>query len=214
MDISRMSNGIVQIINKKFKKFSLDDCIDIVQIKNICNLYNVKGKNSSVSLSEIEMDTPDFDILNKKKNISSNKPRKDHTDILKSEEFIKKYSFFIRTIYACLKVEVDMFDIKDEIATLKNNYQLLKSIKIRKKEIFEEHIKKLIFYQSNISCNIDEEYYQDYFHKFIAKIRILEKIIGYINQIINSNILEKSDSLLSLILPYFYVYTEFIEEYK
>lgn len=208
-----MSNGIIKIIDKRYKEFIDNEYLDIVQIKNICNLYKIKsGGSSSISLSDINLNTPDFKILNKKKNLPGSKSKKNQSDILKSEEFIKKYSFFIRILYACFKVDVEIFDINNNILTLKNNFQLVKAMKSKKKSIIEEHIQLLRSQQSNISENIDEDYHE-YIHTYLVKIQIIEKIIGYINKLVDTNVLEKTDNLLTLILPYFYIYTEFIEEY-
>nr|AEX62968.1 hypothetical protein mv_R764 [Moumouvirus Monve] len=45
-------------------------------------------------------------------------------------------------------------------------------------------------------------------------IRIIDKIMSSINKLMDSEVLEKTDTLLSLILPYFFTYTEYIEEYN
>ncbi|AEX61468.1 hypothetical protein c7_L404 [Megavirus courdo7] len=45
-------------------------------------------------------------------------------------------------------------------------------------------------------------------------IRIIDKIMSAISKLINTNTFDKTDTLLSLILPYFFTYTEYIEEYN
>ena len=216
MELSRMSMGIIKIINKSYNEYIDEECLDIIQIKNICNLYKVNpvaqnksGTNTqnSVTLSEINFSSPEF------KKVSNVKNKKKQADILKSNEFIKKYSFFIRILYACLKIEIDIFDINNNIVTLKNNFQLLKAIEVRKKRLIADHIAVLKNQYKNISQKIDTDY-ENYCNNNLTKIKIIDKIMGSINKLIKSGILDKTDNFLTLILPYFYTYTEFIEEYN
>nr|AEX62967.1 hypothetical protein mv_R763 [Moumouvirus Monve] len=113
-------------MSKKYSSYKSNECFDIMQIKNICNLYKVKNQsNESVRLSEINLSSPEFKSFDPKIN-------KNHLETLKSTEFSKKYSFFIRAIYACLKIGVELFNTGDEFVTLKNNYQLIKSLETKK----------------------------------------------------------------------------------
>ena len=209
MELSRMSRGIIKIIDNKYSNYIDDECLDIIQIKNICNLYKIKSNSNieSISLSEINFSSPEF------KKMSNKTKKKNQTDVLKSNEFVKKYTFFIRIIYACLKIGVDIFDINDSIATLKNNYQLIKSFESTKKQFIAQHLTILKAQHKNISQPIGPDY-EKYYKNYIVKIKIIEKIIASVNKLINGNVFEKTDNLLTLILPYFYTYTEFIEEYN
>ena len=209
MELSRMSMGIIKIIDKQYGEYIDDECLDIIQIKNICNLYKIKSNSNStsVSLSEINFSSPEF------KKMSNKTKKKNQADVLKSNEFIKKYSFFIRIIYACLKISVDIFDINDNIATLKNNYQLIKSFDMKKKQYITEHLTILKAQHKNVSQKIGPDY-ETYFANYITKIKIIDKIVMSINKLIKGAVFDKTDNLLTLILPYFYTYTEFIEEYN
>ena len=208
MEISRMSIGIIKIISKKYSEY-IDDCLDIKHIKNICEIYKFKpDTNNSVGLSEINFSSPNFKKSADKKNNKNN-----HGRVLKSPEFIKKYAFFVRIIYACLKMDVNLFDIKNNILTLKNNYQLLRALEIKKKELLVEHINILKNQYKNISQKISIEY-ESYHDQYIMKIKIIDKISSSVDKLIKSDVFEKTDNLLTLILPYFYTYTEYIEEYN
>lgn len=208
MELSNMSLGIIKIINKRYEEYIDDDCLDVIQIKNICNLYKVKTKTpTSVSLTEINFSSPEF------KKITNTKDKKKQAEILKSVEFTKKYAFFVRILYACLKIDVEIFDISNDIPTLKNNYQLIKSLESKKKSLIADHVAVLKNQYKNISQKIGEEY-ETYTKNNLDKIKIIDKIIGFINKLVKNNVFEKTDSMLSLILPYFYAYTEFIEEYN
>lgn len=209
MELLRMSAGIIKIINNKYSDYVDDECLDIIQIKNICNLRKSKPNlPNSISLEEIQFSSPK---LKKIKNIKPTK--KNQTDILKSDEFNKNYTFFIRIIYACLKIEVELFNFDDDILTLKNNYQLLKSLEQKKKKLIAEHILILKNQYKNSSKEISSDY-SDYYAGYIIKVRIIDKIIGSINKLIKLEIFEKTDNLFTLILPYFYTYTKYIEEYN
>ncbi len=208
MELSRMSMGIIKIIDKQYNEYIIDECLDIIQIKNICNLYKIKViSNNSITLSELNLSSPEFKKINGKMN------KKNQSNILKSDEFVKKYTFFIKIIYACLRMDVDIFDNNNSILTLKNNYKLIKTLELKKKQFITEHLNILKDQYKNISQKIGSDY-DKYSHDYIVKIKIIDKICDSMNKLIKFNIFEKTDNLLTLILPYFYTYTEFIEEYN
>ena len=209
MNLASMSMGIIKTITKHYSDYDDDECLDIMQIKNICNIYkiNQSGNNiNSVMLGDINFSSPEF------KKASPKSKKKNQTDI-RSDEFKKKHSFFIRILYACLKIEVELFDVEDNIVTLKNNYHLCRALEARKKTLIMDHLNILKTQYKNISQPINAEY-EEYYKAYIMKIKIIDKIISSINKLIKSSVVEKTDNLLTLILPYFYVYPEFIEEYN
>ena len=208
MELSRISRNIIKIIDEKYSEYFDEECLDIVQIKNICNLYKTKSSSDScIKLSEINISSPDF------RKIDGKDQKKNQTDVLKSKEFVKKYSFFIKILYACLKISVEIFDINNGIITLKNNYQLIKALEACKKKFVGDHLAILRDYYKNISKPIDDKY-ESYVQDSLIKIKIIEKISSSITRLVSASVLEKTDNLLTLILPYFYTYTEFIEEYN
>ena len=216
MEINRVSSKIVKILNKQYDKFIKNECIDVVQIKNICNLYNNNNNNNNkihddsnnLSLSEINFSSPEFTKYN------GNRSNKNHLDVLRTREFIKKYSFFIKVIYACLKLQINMFNnVDDTIITLKNNYQILKSLESKKKQLISQHIEILNNQKQNLTKKISEAY-DYYLSDYMIKIKIIDKIYVLLHALIDNNVLENKDNMLSLILPYFYVYPEYIEEYN
>lgn len=206
-ELSRISMGIIKIVDSQYSEYLDKECLDLIQIKNICNLYKKKSSdsNQSVNLSEIIFTSPEF-----KKTQSKSKNDK---DILKCKEFKKKYSFFIRVLHACLKIEIDIFSLSNKTLTLKNNYQLIKSLENKKKQLFSDHMEVLKLQYKNINQSINESY-EKYCHVYLSKLKIIDKITGYIKKLIKNNVFEKTDNLLTLILPYFYTYIEFIEEYN
>lgn len=218
MEVPRMAIGIIKIINKHYSKYLKEECLDIIQIKNICDLY--KNKNNpanSITLSEINLTSPDFEKFkiadSKKKESQDKKTRQKQAEILKSPEFVKKYSFFVKIIYACLRINVEIFEIDNKYLTLKNNYQIIKSLEHKKKTLISEHMTILKNQYKNISEPIDTEY-NSYYDNYIMKIKIIDRAMLLIQKLIKHQIFEKTDTLLSLILPYFYNYTEYIEEYN
>jgi hypothetical protein len=210
MDVSRMAISITKIINEQYMEYIENECIDVIQINNICNLYKTKSSDlDSINLDEIQFSTPDFKSGNK----IDKSTRKKHQNILNSAEFKKKYAFFVRIIYACLKMDIAIFDIVNGVATLKNNYQLIKSLEIRKKGFLNEHLLIIKYQLKNVSKTINEDY-ETYLKDYVTKIKIIDKITGSINKLIDTEVFSKTDNLFTLILPYFYVYTEYIEEYN
>lgn len=230
MDLSRMLNGIIRMINKKYPDNVEEECLDIVQLKNICNLYKPKNVNNDVQFSSsssvletFNLSSPKFTKpIKKSSNAKSNAKSatkssennlKNKMKILKSDIFQKKYIFFVRIIYCCLKMNVQIMDDDSDLITLKNNYQLIKSIENKKKKIITDHINILHLQCKNITTSIGPDY-DSYVRKYLVKIKILDKVIYSIKKLINAEVLELTDNLFSLILPYFYTYTVYIEEYN
>lgn len=207
MELSNMSIDIIKIINTEYKNYIDDSSMDIIYIKNICNLYENKPKHhKNIQLNEIIFTSPDFKKITDTKN-------KKYLEVIKSADFKKKYSFFIKIMHACLKIGVEIFDIGDDIAILKNNYQLIKALETRKRKVLADHIIVLKNQYKNTSQPVHESY-DKYNEDCITIIKIIDKLIGFINKLVKTDIFDKSDNLLTLILPYFYIYTEFIEEYN
>ncbi|MEM3063071.1 MAG: hypothetical protein QW303_05985 [Nitrososphaerota archaeon] len=214
------------MIDRKFTKFQQSECLDIIQIKNICSLYKKKTDDEkSVSLGEVDFSSPEKidsvdsgaslssnDLFKSKLNIrQSNKKKEDN--ILRSKEFVKKYNFIIKVLYVCLKIDVDIFDIGDNMVTIKNNYRLIKSLANKKRKLIMEHINVLKDHYQNVEKQIDVEY-EKYHDSYLSKIRLVDKVIGYINKLVDFGVLKRTDNLLTLILPYFYNYANYIEEYN
>jgi len=200
-----MSSGIIKLLNEKYNKNVIQDCLDITQIISICNLYNNNDNNSStsISLNDIDFSSPVFKKTSKK-----------NSNILESKEFKKKYSFFVKIIFACLKTNVEIFDIVNESIIFKNIYALLKSIELAKKKLIMEHIEILKNHHRSIAQKIDESYFDDYIPGFIAKNKVIDKILETIKKLIKEGIVNNTDNLFTLVLPYFYTYTKYIEEYN
>lgn len=204
-----MSREIINILDKKYKKYLDNDCIDVVQLKNFCYIYINKDEyiSSKINLSEVEISSPIFT----KTKISS--------DFINDDEFKKKYKFFIKILYCCFQIDVEIFDFvkgnkkTNDFLIIKNNYQLLKSILKRKQDLLDEHIDILKIQKKDISVFLDAQSYKEYCTNFISKIEILDTISKYIDKIVYEDVLMKSDNLFSLLLTYFHVQREYIEEY-
>lgn len=203
-----MSKMIIKMIEKEYEEFIESESLDLLQIMRMCKLKKFVNDDdmASITIDEISLESPGFKKYNGKSNTQSTEI------ILKSEEFDKKYIFFIKILYICLRVNIELFNIKNNILTFKNNFYLIKSIEKQKKKYMLEHINILKYDYKNIA-NINNNY-EKYVNKYIIKQKILDKIIGYIKKILEHGILKKTDNLLSLLLPYFYKYTEYIEEYN
>lgn len=220
MSLYQMSMTIIKICKLKYKKYIDDECFDVIQLINICKLCKAPSNKTNeiddFRISDIELSSPLFIK-------SSPSTVRKQIDILKSTEFKKKYSFFIKIIYACLKLDIEIFDINPDIITLKNNYNLMKTLITHKKELITYH-QNIIKEQLNsieiplIKLKINSENkkisYETYISNYLKEVKIIDKIFGYLNQSIDSNILTKTDNLISLIIPYFYNYTEYIEVYN
>lgn len=205
MNLSSMISEIVQIIDRTYTH--MDECLDIIQIKTFCKLYKSGGtgskssSSSKVSLDDIDFSSPDINKIKCKRDKKS-------TSKLNTVEFQRVYSLFIKILYSCLKLDIEIFNFdSNNLATIKNNYQLLKSIELSKKKYIGEHIEILKSNQKKL-LSTDMTTYEQYIKSdYLVKMKILNKLIGWIS------IFETNDNLFSLILPYFYTYTQYIEEY-
>lgn len=211
MSLVHLCVEIIKIIENKYDAKIYKKSVDIAQIKNICDLsldsvVNVDFDNS-ITLSEIKLSSPEF------KKISKNSRKKNFKDVLKSEDFQKTYLQFIRLLHACLKIGIEIFESDDDIIVIKNNYHLIKTLENRKKRLIADHINVLKMQSKNVANKIDAEY-DDYSYTYIMKVRIIDKILEMINKMIKNGIMQNNDTLLSLILPYFYQYQNYIEEYN
>jgi hypothetical protein len=204
MNLSLMISEIIRIIDLKYN-FD-EECLDICQIKRFCKLYKSKNTQNNprtnVSSLDITFSSPDAT-----KKIKSKKNKRSSELNINTPEFQKVYGLFIKILYACLKLEVEIFDTdSNDLVTIKNNYQLIKSIEMSKKKYTSDHIEFLKAIQKKAPTT-DLRPYENYVAEYIAKMKILNKLVGRINTF------GKNDNLFSLILPYFYTYTEYIEEY-
>lgn len=209
MEIRNIAPSIVKILKEKYATLVKDECMDLLQIINICTLYKTKSVESEVTIQDIQFSSsPEFVKVNPKTH-----KKKKQEEILQSTEFKQKYDFFIRIIFSCLKMEIEIFDMTDNFATLKNNYKLMKSMEHRKKKLIEGHYLILKEQYKNITKKLDIEY-ETYVSEYILQIKIIDKMIGSINRLIQTEVFEKTDNLFSLVIPYFYTYVGIIEEYN
>ncbi len=235
MEIKNIATNIVKIIKEKYNTLVKGECMDLLQIINICTLYKTKKIDHKVpsghtptsastpastsasgstrltrqiTLHDIHIGSPKFEKVNPKTN-----KKKKQEEILHSEEFRKKYDFFVRIIFSCLEMDIEIFDMSDEFATLKNNYKLTKSMEYRKKKLIEEHYLILKEQYKYMNKKLDDNY-EAYVSEYILKIKIIDKMIGSIDSLIQSKVFERTDNLFSLIIPYFYTYVSIIEEYN
>lgn len=181
------------------------DSHDIDQIKKICKIYKISEPPDDINIRDITFSSPDTT----KTSPSSIKKK---SDIFSSKEFLTKYSLFVKIIYTCLKLDVNIFDVDEDSITIKNNYQFMKSLDQKKKEILSAHIDIIKSQIKNISSPITNDY-KLYFDEYLTKLKIIENIAYRIKKIISADIVSETDNIMSLILPYFYMQTEYIEVY-
>lgn len=221
MEIASMAAGIIDIINTEYADYA--DCIDITKIKELCNMCESDDDIQTLSLNDIELSSPAFkkDVQksrkqSSRKGASSKSARKSkRTPVPESKEFFKKYGFFIKMVYSCLKLEVEIFELhsEDNIMIMKNNYHLIKTLEKTKCKFLIQHMAILKTQYKRISEPIDDEY-QSYVRGYLVKMRILDRVIRNMRRLVESETLDKRDNLLTLLLPYFYKKMDFIEEYS
>ena len=202
MDVTAESNGIIKYLKRKYPKYIKSKCIDINNIINICEMNNAPDDADTVELDEIEFSSPDF----------ASQAKYDEQAI-KTTEFKKRCVLFTKLLYACIKIGTRIIEKTDGIAILKNNYKLCSSLRKTRRNIIAEHIQELTYYSNNPKVEMGEMY-PEYLKEFNAKIYIVDKITRTIESLVKDKVLKNSDTLLTLILPYFFIYIKYIEEYN
>lgn len=213
MQLSKLSLGIIKLINRKYDNQSISESLDIKTTIDICKIYNDKNENiESISLTDIKLSSPDFIKGSPQKKLKTKFNSKKDTAIY-SSDFQKKYAFFIRIIYSCLKMNIEIFTETTDSIIIKNNYKLIKTLESKKKELIKKHINVLDAQYKNPTKYIDDNY-NLFFTDNNLKINMIDNILKSLRKLINLDIFNESDNLFTLIVPYFYKYTEYIEEYN
>jgi hypothetical protein len=206
--ITKMASAIITILKRDYDLESLD----VKQIVDFCSLYEETNHKSSrrkkhmdESTEEIIFSSPQFEKITRKT------PK--HNLSIESEEFVKKYSFFTKIIYACLRLDVKIFQETSSGEILKNIHQMVKAIEARKKTLINEHIDILRSHFQNPEEDIGEDYVS-YLTSYTKKIKILQDIRNTIKKLYERSILSKNDNMISLLVPYFYTRIKCIERYS
>jgi hypothetical protein len=198
MSDSHMAFSIINILNTKYTKYVGCDNIDVEHLVNICSLYKNKD-NTPATIIKVPMPTftKDIEIAGTQR------------EILESDEFTKKYSYFVNIIYACLVTDVDIFEENATGVTMKNIYKIRRSIKIE----YKKNVQEMSRTTMKLLQDLQVEDYLDIVNGFTNKITVMNNMLTSLNKIITVGNYSNSDNLFVLILPYFYKYTEYIEIY-
>jgi hypothetical protein len=199
MSLPTLANSISDLLNKKYNG-KIETSNDLSRINNLCKLYKDNKKHQEID--DISIDSPSFHSYQEK-----------IADALDSPEFTKKYSFFIKVIYACLKIKIPIFDEQDNIIVFLNNQNILKNIELSRKEITNNHINVLRNLRRKTTRELVDEY-RDYASEYANKLKIMEQVKYGIQKMITNGVVLASDNLLNLLIPYFYHVEEYIEEYN
>jgi hypothetical protein len=208
-----MAALVANELDTNFNLYISQNNTDMIQMKKICTLYHKVNINDLPNM--IELDDIEFSAISPYLNkLQSNHDIKgvDHSKLLVLPEFIKKYYLFIKIIYCCIQLKINIFKIKNSVCVFKNNYDLKKSLVTKKKDLLKDYcieINTLI----KTADKVTFEQLKDLSSKIQLKITILDKIIINIDKLVTMEFLDWTDSLYGLVLPYFYKYQTYAEEY-
>lgn len=160
---------------------------DMQHLKIICQ---IKASKESVSESasierDLNIETPAFTKIQ---------------SIMNKQEFKERYAFFIRIVYSCLKLEIELFD---KHGVIKNNQMLIREINAMKRIMIDEHIKLLSNQKSNIHPMFFANY-EEYARLFVKKIRLADNITRVYAKLIELEHIKLTDNLLNLVLSYLF----------
>lgn len=210
MQQSHMILRIIKTLDTKYKHIS-PDCLDMSTLRNMLQIYDYSSSFSdteTLELSEINLECEEI------KQISSLTLKKQIINKLQTDEFLKKYDSFIKIIYMCLKLDISIFNTKSKnIVLIKTNKVLLESLSMHKRQVMKEHL-SIIKEQYKF---IDQEINDDYltFVKIcVSKMKAIDRLSIKIRRLIEEKYVKENDSVLNIVLPYFYNKIKYIEEYK
>lgn len=202
MDDCYMANYIIGTISNDYKTQIEKENVDVIQLISICKLSTKSASTlKNIKLSDIQFSSPDFTRTSKDSSLTN----------ISSPDFKKKHSFIIRVIYSCLKIGVEIFDIINNACIFKNIYWLIKSLEKTKRSIISDQIDFLNDHRKNPKSDFLTKYQKEV-NDLITKIKLLDRIVLLLNEIVTLGILDSKDSLISMILPFFY--SKYIEEYN
>jgi hypothetical protein len=177
---------------------------DLVDLYFLINLYETKPSQTITEISsEVDINDPiDTDLKSK-------------DEIIKSTNFIKRYTVFLKIIFSALLINVEIFKIYRDNQVFMNLYDMKNSFLKRKKKILQE-ITIQIDDNTKLLKNLLEITYLDYqkiFSITITQIKVIDKVVSIINKIIERKLITETESIMNLVMPYFYKYQDFIETY-
>jgi hypothetical protein len=187
-----------------------NDCIDWCNIKFLITLYD--SNNDNDVFDDIFDISSDLGSLSTGIDPDLNKKAK----IIKDKKFKLKYTVFLKILYCVIILEVSFYkktndcSIARTLGDLKNSFLKKKKNSVTKMiEEFKENsstLKKL--------NNVKYDQYTNFANCHISIIKIIDKVISIIDKLINHNIIKESDTVLDLLMPYFYDYHNYIEIYS
>lgn len=204
MNISKYLYHVNDKLTKLYplKKKSSNDLKDLYFL---INLFDITKNESLPELSsEVDINSP---IM------AENKTK---TEILKSDNFIKRYSVFLKIIFSALLMNVEIFKIYRDNQVFLNLYDMKNSFLKRKKKILQDIITYVDDNSKILKSLLDIKHtdYQNIFAIALTQMKVIDKVISIINKLIDNNLLKETESIISLVMPFFYKYQDFIETYK
>ncbi len=204
MSFTKYLSYVKDKLNKSYpnKKKSSSDLKDL---HFLINLYDVSSSDQIDEISsEVDITSP----------IDTSGRSQD--EIIKSSNFIKRYKVFLKIIFSALLINVDIFKIYRDNQVFMNLYDMKNSFLKRKKKILQD-VSNNINDNTKVLKDLLEVKYDSYEKIFlysITQIKVIDKVVSIICKIIAMKLLSETDSIISLIMPFFYKYQDFIETYN
>ena len=175
------------------------EATDIKRMINFCQLYPSNQISQSTSSdAEYLLESPTF--------------QKDRGGI-RSSEFQNRYNYVIKIVYTMMRLDVPFYRVSGHSTVFCTMYQLDQNISDYKREIVAEHI-KVLREQARHAEEDDYTQYCQYNKMYLHALKIAERIRHLIRKALESGVLNKTDNLLTLLIPYFRKKEQYIEEYE
>lgn len=182
--------------NKKKDKYS-----DRKDLHFLINLYKSQGNNNITEISS------DVDIeLN---------ALPDNDDILKSTNFMKRYHVFLKIIFSALLINVSLFKIYRDTEVFMNLYDMKNCFLKKKKTVLQDLTSQIDSNTKTLNTLLEFKYteYQKIFSITTTQIKVIDKVVSIIDKLVEKKILKENESVITLIMPFFYKYQNYIETY-
>lgn len=203
--MSTMSDTVhvINHIKQNYGKYIKNKCYDVMGLLEICCIYIEsekilkKVKLRELSYNDLQMSSPNFTNMKKRKRSNNIK------NVINNDEFEKRHKLLIKILLCCFVLDIEIFNIDNDIAVLKNTHHLIKTIHKKKEQKFNELIELASSYKKKPHIKVSEDYYE-LTSELHESIRICDRLLYILNELTKNMIIKPVDSISMLIIPYFY----------
>ena len=196
--------NIVPINFENELKITSEHPVGMTDEKIDINTVGVLRQTSGLEInSDLEMLSP-IDMSTKSIN-----------EILGTKNFKKRYCVFLKILYCSLLLDVNIFKTYREQEVFMNLYDMKHSFLKAKRKILVNLSTELLNGTRTYKDLHDVKHneYTQLFTCISPQLKTIDKIVSLLDKLIEHKIIHETDTIMSLVMPYFYKYDKYIETY-